>query len=264
MRPFNRCESGAQKSVDERTQRKFGRAGPGVFGAISLARGSQASNTFSTRPPGPTTASHRHPPLLHQLFAAGSFGASGLGRTLRKSGVVSSREFEPPRHQGQRRLVPGQCVADFSDRRRSARRSDSRRSRSVAPWSTKDMASAMARWPGDLGDGAVHLLCHPPVGRVALRPGAQFDEVHGLAGVEMHDVTDAMSQRDRVRRLFGKVRQQGAVEVLGPVRWFRRSARRAPPRRPGRACRSRARCRGAAIRWSACDAAAGRGTRRSR
>jgi transposase len=40
-----------------------------------------------------------------------------------------------------------QGVADFSARRRSERRSDSRRSKSVAPWSTKVIASARARCP---------------------------------------------------------------------------------------------------------------------
>ena len=34
--------------------------------------------------------------------------------------------------------------------------------------------------PRDLGDRPVHLLCDPPVRRVALGPRAQLDEVHRL------------------------------------------------------------------------------------
>ena len=62
------------------------------------------------------------------------------------SRVVSSRSGRGSLPGGTA-VVPGQWVADFSDRRRSARRSDSRRSRSVAPWSTNVIASARARWP---------------------------------------------------------------------------------------------------------------------
>ncbi len=58
---------------------------------------------------------------------------------------------------------------------------------------------------GDLRDGPVHLLRHAAVGRMPLRAGAQLDEVHCLPRVELHDVADAMRQRDGVGRLLGKV-----------------------------------------------------------
>jgi len=110
--------------------------------------GGQASDTFSTRPPGPTTASHCTSRLQLRVSAlAHPQRPQGWDcDTLGKWGVGSSRRGgrSPP---GRTAVVPGQCVADFSDRRRSARRSDSRRSRSVAPWSTKVMASARTRWP---------------------------------------------------------------------------------------------------------------------
>ncbi len=40
--------------------------------------------------------------------------------------------------------------------------------------------------------------------------------MHGLARVELHDVTDPMGQRDGVHRLLGEVGRQRAVEILGP------------------------------------------------
>ena len=114
-------------------------------------------------------------------------------------------------------IVPGQGVEDFSERRRSARRSDSSRSSSVVPWSTKVMAVGDGVVSRLFGDGAMHLLRHPPIRRMTLRAGAQFDQVHGLARVALHDVADAMGQGDGVRRLLGKMRLQRAVEVFGAV-----------------------------------------------
>ena len=63
----------------------------------------------------------------------------------------------------------------------------------------------------------MHLLRHPPVRRVPLRARPQLNEVHGLAGVALHDVADAMRQRDGVGGLLGEVRRQRAMQVLGPV-----------------------------------------------
>ena len=40
-------------------------------------------------------------------------------------------------------------------------------------------------------------------------------QVHGLAGVELHDVADAVRQRDGVGLAQG-IRHERAVEVLGP------------------------------------------------
>ena len=197
--------------------------------------------------PPPLTA---HPPLAASALppSAASSGASGLRRTLGKSGVGSSRSAKVP-PPGRTRVVPGQCVADFSGRRRSARRSDSRRSRSVDSVVDEGHGLGQRPVPGDLGDGPVHLLGHPAVRGVALGSRAQLDEVHRLARVELHDVADAVGQRDGVRRLLRGSR--AAVSGRGPRRgrWPRRSAPRARPRRRARACRSRARYRDAATRW---------------
>ena len=54
---------------------------------------------------------------------------------------------------------------------------------------------------GLLGDGPVHLLADVAVLRVALGAGAQLEHVHGLAGVELHDVADPVGQGHRVGRL---------------------------------------------------------------
>ena len=78
------------------------------------------------------------------------------------------------------------------------------------------MASANAAVSRHLRDGAMHLLGHSSVGGVSLRPRAQLDEVHRFTRVELHDVADAVRQRDRVRGLLGEVRQEGAVQVLRP------------------------------------------------
>ena len=85
----------------------------------------------------------------------------------------------------------------------------------MVPWSTCTIAAAMARWPGLLGDGAVHLLGDPPVRRVALGPGPQLDDVQRLAGVHLHDVADPVGQGDRVRRLHGEVLDERVVELPG-------------------------------------------------
>src|SRR4029078_6536047 len=52
-----------------------------------------------------------------------------------------------------------------------------------------------------LADQAVHLVRDGAVGRVALAPGPQLDELHGLAGVEVEDVADAEPEAQRVGRL---------------------------------------------------------------
>src|SRR3954453_3964661 len=52
-----------------------------------------------------------------------------------------------------------------------------------------------------LGDEAVHLVRDGAVAGVALAPGAQLDELHGLARVEVQDVADAVAQRERVEGL---------------------------------------------------------------
>src|SRR3954462_10300363 len=52
-----------------------------------------------------------------------------------------------------------------------------------------------------LGDEAGYLVGGGAGGGVALAPGAQLDELHGLARVEVQDVADAVAQRERVERL---------------------------------------------------------------
>ena len=53
---------------------------------------------------------------------------------------------------------------------------------------------------GLLGDQRVHLLADAAVGRMALRRGAQLDDVHGLARVHLHVEPDAIGHRDGVGR----------------------------------------------------------------
>ena len=65
---------------------------------------------------------------------------------------------------------------------------------------------------GLLGDQAVHLEHDPPVGRMALRPGTQLEQVDRLAGVELHDVPQAIGHRDGVRRLLRELLGQRLVQ----------------------------------------------------
>ena len=54
---------------------------------------------------------------------------------------------------------------------------------------------------GVVGDGAMHLQADVAVLRMPLRPGAQLEHVHGLAGIELHGVADPVGQGDRVGSL---------------------------------------------------------------
>ena len=49
--------------------------------------------------------------------------------------------------------------------------------------------------PGLLRDEPVHVLTDRPVGRMTLGGGAQFDEMHRLAGVEMKIEPHLVGQR---------------------------------------------------------------------
>ncbi len=75
----------------------------------------------------------------------------------------------------------------------------------------------------DLADQAVHLVRDGAVGRVALAPGAQLDELHRLARVQVEDVADAVAEAQRVRRL-ALAALAGEALPLGGAR--PRSARR--------------------------------------
>ena len=81
---------------------------------------------------------------------------------------------------------------------------------------------------GDLGDRPVHLLRDPPVRGVTLCSGPELNEVHALVCVELHDVTDAVRERDDVRRLLGEVRHPTSGRAPRPGRWPRRSGRQSP------------------------------------
>ena len=65
---------------------------------------------------------------------------------------------------------------------------------------------------GDLGDGRVHALTHPPVRLVALGARAEFEHVDRLAGVELHRVAHAVGQRNRIGGLVRKVVVKQVVE----------------------------------------------------
>ena len=70
---------------------------------------------------------------------------------------------------------------------------------------------------GAIGDQAVHLLADAAVGGVALRRGAQFDDVHGLARVHVHVEADPIRHRHRIGR-HGVESGQGFIqqEKFGP------------------------------------------------
>ena len=72
----------------------------------------------------------------------------------------------------------------------------------------------MARWPGDVGDRAVHQLADAAVGRVALRRRAQLDDVHRFARVHVHVEADAIRHHHGVRRDVAQpVRHQLFVQI---------------------------------------------------
>ena len=75
--------------------------------------------------------------------------------------------------------------------------------------STCVIAAATAGWCG--GDLRVHLVRDRAVARVALAPGAQLDQVHRLARVEVEHVADAEAEAERVGR---GVAQAGRGEAL--------------------------------------------------
>ncbi len=65
---------------------------------------------------------------------------------------------------------------------------------------------------GLLGDEAVHLLGHPPVGGMALWRRAELEHVHRLAGVHLHREADVVRERDGVAALVGEVPDEGVVQ----------------------------------------------------
>ena len=70
----------------------------------------------------------------------------------------------------------------------------------------------------DGGDPFVHRLGDGAVGGVALAAGAQLDQVHRLAGVEVEDVADAEGEAERVRgELVEPGRGQSLVLDLGDL-----------------------------------------------
>ena len=107
------------------------------------------------------------------------------------------------------------------------------------------------------GDGAV--------ARVALASGAQLDQLHRLARVEVEDEADPVAEAERVRR--GLV-QAGVGEPLElDARALERTAvldRRCRPARPARGCPRRGRASATATGRSASGGAGGHGRRRSR
>ncbi len=129
----------------------------GVFGTIPplpAVATTGVAGMFSTRSPGSPSASHSIPPSSHAVRSEPVgvlFGATGTGRTLGHGRCWSSNEPHTslPGHlyncPGQRFARFPAAVIDF--RFPSARRSASSRSRSSAPKSTWDMASANRRCP---------------------------------------------------------------------------------------------------------------------
>ena len=93
--------------------------------------------------------------------------------------------------------------------------------------STWLIAAATAGWIG--GDPLVHRLGDGAVGRVALAAGAQLDQVHRLARVEVERVADPVGEAERVGRLLA----QAGVERAARTRRGRSPApARTPRRRP--------------------------------
>ena len=79
---------------------------------------------------------------------------------------------------------------------------------------------------------SVHLVRDRAVGRVALAAGAQLDQLHRLARVEVQHVADPVAEAERVGR-GGAEPGVGEARVLGAGR-ARARARRRRPRRPRR------------------------------
>ena len=138
----------------------------------------------------PVVVAHRRRPVARTVHeqavgeghAAEAVAARGFGHASRVAGAAAA-----PRASSS---VPA--------RRASRRRSAASRPAAGSLVSTKVIIAAIARWPGGLGDLAVHLAGHGPVGLVALRLAAQLDQVHRLAGVHGHREADAVGQRDGV------------------------------------------------------------------
>jgi len=122
------------------------RSDPGVFGTtppLPPTRVAGLGEVFSTRSPGPPSASHSIPPssrTRRSLSLGAPIGATGTGRTIGHGGGPSSNDV----HRGlpgSLRNLPGQRITGFPAADSeflfpSARRSDSSRSRSSAPKST--------------------------------------------------------------------------------------------------------------------------------
>ena len=70
----------------------------------------------------------------------------------------------------------------------------------------------VARAPGD---EPMHRLADPPVGGVPLGRRAQLDDVHRLAGVQLHIETHPVRHRDRVRGDLGQPGGHDRVVELG-------------------------------------------------
>ena len=92
-------------------------------------------------------------------------------------------------------------------------RSASSRSRSVSEKSTYVIASAIAVVTSLFADESNHLVGDASITRMSLGARAQFDEVHGLAGVHLHHVANPKGQGDRVLGLLGELFAQVVVEV---------------------------------------------------
>ena len=62
-------------------------------------------------------------------------------------------------------------------------------------------------------DQVVHLVRHLAVRRVTLGRGAELQDVHGLAGIHVHQVPDPVGQRHRIRGLFREGTPERLVQV---------------------------------------------------
>ena len=63
----------------------------------------------------------------------------------------------------------------------------------------------------------MHLLGDLPVGGMALWCGAQLQDVHGFAGIHVHQVANPVGQSHGVRRLLREWSAEGIVQVAGPL-----------------------------------------------
>ena len=203
-------------------RRLSGAPGGWARGSLGPSRHSWGSRPtggkFSTRPPGPPSASHSIPP-------AGWRWPRWTGRRSpwgvwdwpyhRQSRGDLRQGRSTPGDQGHLRFVPGQEVADFPGiflpvPRRSAGLGTTlgvealEVGRAVVDVGHGGGDGVVA---GHLGDGPVHLLGHRTVGRMALGTRAQLDQVHRLPGVHLQHVADAEGQGHRVGGLGGKSRR---------------------------------------------------------